>query len=74
MIGFPSAAGPMMWAAGFDPELASWSPGIVLFALTIRRAIDGNAKSFDLLRGQMRYKDELGVKDYQLRRLTLSRK
>jgi CelD/BcsL family acetyltransferase involved in cellulose biosynthesis len=61
----------MMWAAGFDPDQKRWSPGIVLFALAIRAAIDEGAKYFDLLRGQSRYKSELGVTDYPLHRLTL---
>jgi CelD/BcsL family acetyltransferase involved in cellulose biosynthesis len=71
LICFPSANGPLMWAGGFDSELAKWSPGIVLFAMTIRAAIEGGASYFDLLRGQCRYKSELGAVDYPLKRVTL---
>jgi len=72
LICFPSRNGPMMWAGGFDVEYANWSPGIVLFAMTIRDAIESGAKSFDLLRGQSRYKSELGAVDYPLKRLMLT--
>ena len=60
-----------MWAGGFDTECAKWSPGIVLFAMTIRAAIESGATYFDLLRGQSRYKSELGAVDRVLMRLTL---
>ena len=71
LICFPSSNGPLMWAGGFDTECAKWSPGIVLFAMTIRAAIESGATYFDLLRGQSRYKSELGAVDRVLMRLTL---
>jgi CelD/BcsL family acetyltransferase involved in cellulose biosynthesis len=71
LICFPAPNGPMMWAGGFDGQCAKWSPGIVLFAMTIRAAIEGGAKYFDLLRGQSRYKSELGAVDRPLMRVTL---
>jgi CelD/BcsL family acetyltransferase involved in cellulose biosynthesis len=60
-----------MWAGGFDSECSKWSPGIVLFAMTMRAAIESGAKYFDLLRGQSRYKSELGAVDRPLMRVTL---
>jgi CelD/BcsL family acetyltransferase involved in cellulose biosynthesis len=71
LICFPTLNGPMLWAAGFDASMAKWSPGIVLFAMAIQDAIAGGAKYFDLLRGQCRYKSELGASDFALRKLTL---
>jgi CelD/BcsL family acetyltransferase involved in cellulose biosynthesis len=71
VIVFPSAGGPLLWAAGFDPETSKHSPGIVLFAMSIQHAIAQGAQYFDLLRGQSRYKDELGAVDYPLRKITL---
>jgi CelD/BcsL family acetyltransferase involved in cellulose biosynthesis len=71
LICFPSTSGPMLWAGGYDPELRSLSPGIVLFGLAIRDCIESGAKHFDLLRGQDRYKSELGAIDFPLHRLTL---
>ena len=65
LICFPSSSGPLLWAAGFDHAMAKWSPGIVLFAMAIQDAIAGGDKYFDLLRGQSRYKSELGAQDYR---------
>jgi CelD/BcsL family acetyltransferase involved in cellulose biosynthesis len=71
LIAFPSRDGPLAWAAGFDAETSKWSPGIVLFAMAMQDAIHTGAKHFDLLRGQSRYKNELGAVDFPLHRLTL---
>jgi CelD/BcsL family acetyltransferase involved in cellulose biosynthesis len=73
LICFPSADGPMMWAGGWNKELRELSPGIVLFGMAIRDSIEKKFCQFDLLRGQCRYKDELGAADYPLRRITLRR-
>jgi CelD/BcsL family acetyltransferase involved in cellulose biosynthesis len=73
LICFPSKDGPMMWAGGWNSELRSHSPGIVLFGMAIRDSIEKKLRHFDLLRGQCRYKDELGAAEYPLRRLTLRR-
>ncbi len=73
MINFPSSKGPLIWAAGFDCAFAKWSPGIVLFTMAIQRAIARGEPCFDLLRGQMRYKKDLGATDYELRKIMLRR-
>jgi CelD/BcsL family acetyltransferase involved in cellulose biosynthesis len=73
LICFPSANGPMMWAGGWNKEMREHSPGIVLFGMAIRHSIEKGYRYFDLLRGQCRYKNELGAADYPLRRLTLRR-
>jgi CelD/BcsL family acetyltransferase involved in cellulose biosynthesis len=73
LICFPSSDGPMMWAGGWNREMRQHSPGIVLFGMAIRDSIERGHKHFDLLRGQCRYKNELGAADYPLRRLTLRR-
>jgi CelD/BcsL family acetyltransferase involved in cellulose biosynthesis len=73
LICFTSKEGPMMWAGGWNAELRAHSPGIVLFGMAIRDSIEKGFKHFDLLRGQCRYKDELGAAEYPLRRITLRR-
>lgn len=72
IIAFPSAGGALAWAAGFNSDAAKYSPGIVLFGLAIQHAIARGDKFFDLLRGQSRYKQELGAAEYPVRRLTLT--
>jgi CelD/BcsL family acetyltransferase involved in cellulose biosynthesis len=74
LICFPGHDGPLVWAAGFDHAMSKWSPGIVLFAMTMQRAIAQGATCFDLLRGQQRYKSELGAVDAPVYRVTLRRR
>jgi CelD/BcsL family acetyltransferase involved in cellulose biosynthesis len=44
------------YQAGFDPAKGSISPGTLLVAATIRRAIDEGKRTFDFLRGDEPYK------------------
>jgi CelD/BcsL family acetyltransferase involved in cellulose biosynthesis len=64
-------AGPMTWATGYDEQYKASSPGIVTFAMTIRRAIECGSRRIDFLRGQYPYKYSLGAKDVPLHVLTL---
>ena len=73
IISFPSAEGPLVWGAGFDASARAWSPGIVLFAMAIRQAIESGARCFDLMRGEARYKSNLGAVDSRICRVSLSR-
>ena len=49
-----------VYNSGYDPEYGRLSPGIVLAAHCIRRAIEGGMKVFHFLRGQEEYKYHLG--------------
>lgn len=44
------------YQAGFDPEMGSVSPGTLLVAHSIRRAIDEGKRHFDFMRGDEGYK------------------
>lgn len=72
IISFRSASGPLAWGAGYDPDQAAWSPGVVAFAMAIRDAIERGDRVFDFLRGDQRYKYDLGAVDHPLHRLTLT--
>ncbi|MGH7176307.1 MAG: GNAT family N-acetyltransferase, partial [Tepidisphaeraceae bacterium] len=74
LISLPTAAGPLLWASGFDQTQSSWSPGIVLFAMAIERAISRGEQWLDLLRCQQRYKSEFGAVDSPICRITLTRR
>jgi CelD/BcsL family acetyltransferase involved in cellulose biosynthesis len=63
--------GPMTWATGYDEQYKNFSPGIVTFAMTIRRAIECGSRRIDFLRGQYPYKYNLGATDVPLHGLTL---
>jgi CelD/BcsL family acetyltransferase involved in cellulose biosynthesis len=67
-------AGPMTWATGYDEQYKAFSPGIVTFAMTIRRAIECGSRRIDFLRGQYPYKYNLGASDVPLHVLTLRAK
>lgn len=73
LICFPSRDGPLVWACCWNKEMREYSPGIVLFGMAIRDSIDKGYRHFDLLRGQSRYKIELGAQEYPVRQVTLRR-
>jgi CelD/BcsL family acetyltransferase involved in cellulose biosynthesis len=74
VITFRTPRGLMAWATGYNEAQKSWSPGIVAFAMTIRRAIEEGAEYLDLLRGDNDYKARLGAKKRPLYELTLEKK
>jgi CelD/BcsL family acetyltransferase involved in cellulose biosynthesis len=61
----------MTWATGYDPAEKTFSPGIVTFGMTIRRAIEEKLTRLDLLRGESDYKMRLGAQLRPLYQLTL---
>jgi CelD/BcsL family acetyltransferase involved in cellulose biosynthesis len=64
----------MVYNSGLDPEAYRLSPGIVLMAHLIRRAIEeGCFRIFDFLRGDEAYKYDLGGTDTYVHRLTITR-
>lgn len=56
----------LLYNSGYDPEYYKLSPGLLLKAFTIKQAIEEERKKFDFLRGNERYKYDLGGR---LRRL-----
>lgn len=61
----------LTWATGYDPADKTYSPGIVTFGMTIRRAIEEKLTALDLLRGESDYKTRLGAQRRPLYQLTL---
>jgi CelD/BcsL family acetyltransferase involved in cellulose biosynthesis len=68
-LGFQSETTYYLYNMAFDPAGRVVSPGIVLLAMLIGRAIGDRLACFDLLRGLERYKLELGAVPRQLMRL-----
>jgi len=58
----------------FNPNYASFSPGIYLFNQSIRQAIDDNLRRADFLRGGEKYKYNLGAKKCKIMDFFLSKK
>ncbi|MBN2086111.1 MAG: GNAT family N-acetyltransferase [Anaerolineales bacterium] len=81
-IGGRSAAAYMNFAfrnriwvynSGMDPQYAASSPGWVLLAILIRRAIESGYRAFDFMRGDEPYKFQWGGKGEPILRLTVRR-
>ncbi len=62
-----------LYNSGYNPEYGSLSVGLLLKALCLKQAIEDGSRYFDFLRGNERYKYDLGAKDVQLYRLTIRR-
>ena len=59
----------MFYNAGTNPDAHDLSPGIVLIALFMRRAIEMGKRRFDFLRGNEPYKYHWGATDEPIQRL-----
>ena len=62
-----------VYNSGMDPDFAAFSPGWVLLAGLIRRAIETGCQAFDFLRGDEPYKFQWGGVGEQVLRLTIHR-
>ncbi len=61
----------LLYNSGFDPKYGYLSAGLVLKAHLIKRAIEQNKKRLDFLRGNERYKYDLGGKERNLYKIRL---
>jgi len=59
----------MFYNAGTNPDAYDLSPGVVLIALFMRRAIEMGKRRFDFLRGDEPYKYHWGAIDEPIQRL-----
>jgi len=62
----------LLYNSGFDPQFKFYSVGLLANVQLIQYAIDRHMKVFDFMRGNERYKYELGGKDQELYQITLS--
>jgi len=74
LFGFAYRGVHAAYNAAFDPGLSSLSIGIVSHAWAIRDAIAEGLGTYDLLRGDERYKYDLGAQDRFLTRLGATRR
>ena len=61
------------YLGGFDPSLSAYSPGALVLEYAMRKAIEGGARAYDLLRGRERYKYLWGARDQLTYRLIFRR-
>jgi CelD/BcsL family acetyltransferase involved in cellulose biosynthesis len=67
--------GNRIWVynSGMDPQYAASSPGWILLAQLVRRAIDQGRVAFDFMRGSETYKFQWGGVGEQIHRITIHR-
>jgi CelD/BcsL family acetyltransferase involved in cellulose biosynthesis len=70
---FQTADSYLYYNAGVDPDARDLSPGVLLVAEYIRRALAEGARRFDFLRGNEPYKYEWGAVDEPIQRLLVRR-
>jgi CelD/BcsL family acetyltransferase involved in cellulose biosynthesis len=62
-----------LYNSGFRPDRAALSPGLVLLAHMIRDAIERRVRRFDFLRGEERYKYDLGARPEDVHTVVIAR-
>ncbi len=72
-IYFDYADSYLLYNSGYDPAYSNLSAGLLNKAMAIKQAIEAGKRSFDFLRGDERYKYDLGGRDRRVFRLTLRR-
>jgi CelD/BcsL family acetyltransferase involved in cellulose biosynthesis len=70
---FRTATDFLYYNAGVDPEARDLSPGVLLVAEYVRKALAEGARRFDFLRGDESYKYEWGAVDEPIQRLLVRR-
>ena len=68
-----SGDGYLYYNAGVDPDARDLSPGVVLVAKLMERAIEAGCRRLDFLRGDESYKYEWGAVDEPIQRLLVRR-
>jgi CelD/BcsL family acetyltransferase involved in cellulose biosynthesis len=73
-IYFETADSYLYFNAGVDPDARDLSPGVVLTARLVERAIAAGKRRLDFLRGHEPYKYEWGARDEPIQRLLVRRR
>jgi CelD/BcsL family acetyltransferase involved in cellulose biosynthesis len=73
-IHIETADGYLYYNAGVDPEARDLSPGVVMIARFVERAIASGRRRLDFLRGDEPYKYEWGARDEPIQRLLVRRR
>ena len=63
----------LLYNSGYDPDYSALSVGLLNKALCIREAIEEGKSSFNFLKGDERYKYDLGGRDHAVHHLRLRR-
>jgi CelD/BcsL family acetyltransferase involved in cellulose biosynthesis len=72
-VHFRTADGYLYYNAGVDPDARDLSPGVIMIAAYVQRAIAEGCRRLDFLRGDEPYKYEWGATDEPIQRLLVRR-
>jgi len=72
-VHFESADGYLYYNAGVDPDARGLSPGVLMIARYVARALAAGKRRLDFLRGDEPYKYEWGAEDEPIQRLLVRR-
>ncbi len=72
-VAIETETGFLYYNAGVDPDARELSPGVVLIAKLVERAIEHGCQRIDFLRGDESYKYEWGAVDEPIQRLLVRR-
>ena len=62
VLGYADESGYYLYNSAYDPGLRQASPGVVLLARLIRRAVEERLEVFDFLKGEEAYKLRMGAR------------
>jgi CelD/BcsL family acetyltransferase involved in cellulose biosynthesis len=71
VLGFVYGNRLLLYNSGYEPGLLSLSPGLVLMSEEVRLGIEAGLEELDFLRGDEKYKYDLGATDVELMHLTV---
>lgn len=70
-LSFRQAARLLLYNSGYDPRYGGYNTGFALLVYRIRQAIEEGVQTFDFLRGDERYKYDLGAQDQFIYRVII---
>src|SRR6202165_1503860 len=71
VLGFVYGGNLLLYNSGYDPAANALSPGLVIMSEEVRLAIEAGLSEVDFLRGDEKYKYDLGARPRQLVHLTV---
>lgn len=66
VMAFMNTTHTLLYNSGFDPEYSYYSVGLLVKAFLLKKSIEQGKSIYDFLRGNERYKYDLGAKDLPL--------
>ena len=70
-LSFREAARLLLYNSGYDPRYGGYNTGFALLVYRIQQAIEEGVQTFDFLRGDERYKYDLGAQDQFIYRVII---